>query len=40
MAICNPLSSNDLRVADFRFPPVYFRPGRAPCLIEEGFQAG
>ena len=25
MATCNPLSSNGLRVADFRLPSVYFR---------------
>jgi hypothetical protein len=30
MAICNPLSSNDLRVANSRVPSVYFRrTGRA-----------
>jgi hypothetical protein len=25
MATCNPLSSNDLRMANFRLPSVYFR---------------
>ena len=32
MATCNPLSSNDLRVANFRLPSVYFRRSAAPVF--------
>ena len=31
MATCNPLSSNDLRMANFRLPSVYFRRKDAKC---------
>ena len=31
MATCNPLSSNDLRVANFRLPSVYFRREDTKC---------
>ncbi len=31
MATCNPLRSNDLRVANFRLPSVYFRWEDAKC---------
>jgi hypothetical protein len=31
MATCNPLSSNDLRMANFRLPSVYFRREDAKC---------
>jgi hypothetical protein len=32
MATCNPFSSNDLRVANFRLPSVYFRRSAAPVF--------
>jgi len=31
MATCNPLSSNDLRLDNFRLPFVYFRPENTKC---------
>jgi len=31
MATCNPLNSNDLRVANFRLPSVYCRQEDTKC---------
>jgi hypothetical protein len=31
MATCNPLSNNDLRMANFRLRSVYFRREEAKC---------
>jgi hypothetical protein len=35
MAICNPLTSNDLRVANSRVSSVYFRWKYSKCVSEK-----